>query len=195
MKAILASIVMALPLMAQKKVWEVEVTPSPTMVGNVQGGVNEAEVENHIASQSISDAAGNSLVMLETKFVNENLNQYIKPILVLWIDRKGVLLRSYEFKGMSYVDTQMKLCYVSDKRCALHSMVGTYSYINDVATSGSTLIFGERGKTGITNKIVYAEMNESLTMPEITRSAVPQYFRTSFDAETKKVKVALWRVW
>jgi hypothetical protein len=202
-KILLIMMALALPVMAQKRVWSVAVEPLPILLGDGIGGTFVPEPQSKAVISTIADSAGNALVLLRYKFVSDGDNwpQDYRPWLLLWIDRKGVVVDRQSFADEDYYWPRnvqpVMLKYVSDQKCIWQGLYGTpLAFYQGPGVAGNCFGYGVRGNNGVNYRLIYEEMaGQTISMPDVTRPTVPCYFTAVYDATIKRIKLAQWRMW
>jgi hypothetical protein len=203
MKTILMMMALALPVMAQKRVWSVAVEPLPIQLGDGFGGTFEPEIESMAIISTMADSAGNALVLLRYQFVSDGdaWPQDYRPWLLLWIDRKGSVVDRQSFTDEEYYLRRnvqpVMLKYVSDQKCIWQGLYGTpLAFDQGPTVLGNCFGYGVRENNGVNYRLIYEEMaGQTISIPDVTRPTVPCYFRAFYDATIKRIKLAQWRMW
>lgn len=183
MKFILLLLMLAVPAMAQKKVWEVEVALP-------QGVATESATMQKITV----DATGNAMLQLD--LVNARFGDVPVYNVVLWVSSKGSLLTQEVFSA-PYYKQEFRFFFTGSSKAMIYSNVGTPSPSPTwFDASGPVIITLVKSKSGMSKSLVYLESEKNgLQLNEGPQARMAAYATTTLNVETQKVKITLWRAW
>ena len=182
MKLFLLFVFSALPLSAQKKVWEVEVTlpqARPT--------------EKLVLEKLVVDATGNGMMQLGLS--NGSIQSVPLYNVVLWVSGKGEVLTKELFFN-PFAKDELRFFFTGAKQAMIYSSSGTPNPPpTDVAIGAPIIMTLTNGKKGMEKKVVYVEEPDAILLNEGPQARMASYVTTSLNIETQTAKITLWRAW
>ena len=174
---------LALPVMAQKKVWDAKIVLPAS--NNTVGAIT--------VEQLTADSKGNAMLRLALK-KSEVADAY--GHVVLWLNSRGSVL-TQEYYYDSFKRAQFQFFFDADKRAMIYNNQGTpHPSPVDEIVLGPNIITYEIGKRGMTKKIAYLGGGpEGLTMNNMTEARMAAYAYAIADPATNTAQVTLWRAW
>lgn len=174
--------VLALPAMGQKKLWEVEVD-MPTQ----QAVAGEVCIE-----QLNVDAVGHAMMRVTLKNGDDRFSVVYSR--VIWVSNKGVMLNTETFSYYTDETPKFSFMFQGSSRAMIYSSIGTgFAWPTGQVASEVVMTF-TRGKSGLTKTADWSPTG-GMQLNEAPQGRMAAYAKATYHAETKKVKVDLWRAW